>query len=196
MGRRGPRRKAVKREANGQPSRRIADAAERAALAREGLDKEQQETIAVGIEARQRVFGLPPTISRDQMAGSAVGRYCIQKHITRVQYDAAMLYLADCEAYSHAIGTPGLPRAVDLNATGGQNNHENVGKALAAIRAHDAMVKAVQAQQNELRNTANLFGALDAVIRRDVMLDHLLGDLRTALNALVRHYGVAGRAAA
>lgn len=195
MGKRGPRRKNTKdrREANGRLSRAHEDIAARR---KEGLDKEQQETIAVGIEARQRVFGLPPTISRDQMAGSAVGRYCLQKHITRVQYDAAMLYLADCEAYSHAIGTPGLPRAVDLNATGGQNNHENVGKVLAAIRAHDAMVKAVQAQQNELRNTANLFGALDVVIRQDKMLDHMLGDLRAGLNALVRHYGVAGRAAA
>ena len=189
----GRKRKPGKREPNGKLSRVPADVAARR---KDGLDREEQDTIAVAIEARQRVFGLPPTISRDQMAGSAVGRYCIQKHITRVQYDAAMLYLADCEAYSHAIGTPGLPRAVDLNATGGQNNHENVGKVLAAIRAHDAMVKAVQAQQNELRNTANLFGALDVVIRQDKMLDHMLGDLRAGLNALVRHYGVAGRAAA
>ena len=199
MGRRGPKRKAVTRQPNGQPSRSKAALDTRAKLAREGLDREQQDMIAVGIEARQRVFGLPVTVSRDQMAGCAVGRYCLlggKDGITRLQYDAAMLYLADCEAYSRAIATPGIPRAVDLNATGGQNHHENVGKVLATIRSHEAMVKAVQSAQNELRNTANLFGALDAVIRRDVMLDHLLGDLRTALNALVRHYGIDGRAAA
>lgn len=197
MGRRGPRRKAVNREANGQASRRAADVEARAKLAREGLDKEQQDMIAVATEARQRVFGLPVPISRDQMAGSAVGRYCLQGIITRVQYDAAVAYLDDCEAYSRAIGTPGIPRAIDLNATGGQNNHENVSKTRAAIARHDAMVKAVREKQIEIGNMGNLFGALDTVIRRDVQLEHLVGDLRTALNALAKHYGVdGGRAAA
>ena len=106
----GRKRKPGKREPNGKLSRVPADVAARR---KDGLDREEQDTIAVAIEARQRVFGLPPAISRDQMAGSAVGRYCLQCVITRTQYDAAMLYLADCEAYSHAIGTPGIPRAVD-----------------------------------------------------------------------------------
>lgn len=192
MGRKSHRRKEGKREQSGKLSRRAVDTAARAALARDGLDREQQETISVGLEARQRVFGVPVPLSRDQMAGSALGRYCLQGHITRVQYDAGVQYLADCDDHSRAIGTPGIPRAVDLNAIGGQNNHENVAKARAAIARYDAMVKAVREKQFEVGNMGNLFGALDAVIRHDVMLDHLLGDLRTALNALARHYGVDG----
>lgn len=197
MGRRGPKRKAVARQQNGQPSRSKGALDARAKQAREGLDKEQQDMIAVGIEARQRVFGLPPTISRDQMAGSALGRYCLQGHISRVQYDAGVQYLADCEAYSRAIGAPGIPRAVDLNRIGGKDNHENVTKARAAMARYDAMVKAVRAKQTEIGNMGNIFGALDTVIRRDVQLEHLVGDLRIGLNALARHYGVdGGRAAA
>lgn len=193
MGRRGPRRKTgIKRQPNGQPLRNREEDAKREAMRRDGLDKEQQDTIAVAIEARQRVFGLPAPISRDQMAGSAVGRYCLQGIITRTQYDAAVLYLADCEAYSHAIGTPGIPRAVDLNRIGGKDNHENVTKARAAMVRYDAMVKAVRAKQTEIGNMGNLFGALDTVIRRDVQLEHLIGDLRIGLNALARHYGVDG----
>lgn len=196
MGKRGPKRKQTKREANGRASRTQEEIARRAALARDGLDREQQETISVALEARQRVFGIPAPLSRDQMAGSAVGRFCLTGRITRVQYDAAMLYLEDCDANSRALATPGIPRAIDLNAIGGQNNHENVAKARAAMARHAGMVKAVREKQIEVGNRGNLFGALDAVIRQNVELDHLLGDLRLALNALARHYGVDGRAAA
>lgn len=189
----GRKRKPGKREPNGKLSRAPAEVAARR---KDGLDREEQDTIAVAIEARQRVFGLPPTISRDQMAGSAVGRYCLQGIITRTQYDAAMLYLADCEAYSHAIGTPGIPRAVDLNRIGGKDNHENITKSKTAMARYDAMVKAVRAKQTEIGNMGNLFGALDTVIRRDVQLEHLVEDLRIGLNALARHYGVDGAKAA
>ena len=189
----GRRRKPGKREPNGKLSRAPADVAARR---KDGLDREEQDTIAVAIEARQRVFGLPATISRDQMAGSAVGRYCLQGTITRVQYDAAMLYLADCEAYSHAIGTPGIPRAVDLNRIGGKDNHENITKSKTAMARYDAMAKAVRAKQTEIGNMGNIFVALDAVIRRDVQLERLIGDLRIGLNALAKHYGVDGARAA
>lgn len=196
MGKRGPKRKQTKREANGRPSRTPEEVAQREAIKRDGLDREQQEIISVAIEARQRVFGVPAPVSRDQMAGSAVGRYCLQGNINRVQYDAAMLYLEDCEAYSKAVGTPGIPRAMDMNAAGGQNNHENVAKVQAAMKRHKAMIDAVREKQTEIGNRGNLFGALDAVIRHDVMMEHLLDDLRLALNALAKHYGVEGRAAA
>lgn len=189
----GRKRKTGKREPNGKLSRVPADVEARR---RDGLDREAQDAISVAIDARQRVFGLDATVCRDQMAGSAVGRYCLQGIITRVQYDAAVLYLADCEAYSHAIGTPGIPRAVDLNRIGGKDNHENITKAKTAMARYDAMVKAVRAKQTEIGNMGNIFGALDTVIRRDVQLEHLLGDLRLGLNALVKHYGVDGARAA
>lgn len=187
------RRKPGKREPNGKLSRVPAEIEARH---RDGLDREAQDAIAVAIEARQRVFGLPLAVCRDQMAGSALGRLCLQGFITRVQYDAGMLYLADCDAHSRAIGTPGIVRAQDFNRIGGKDNFENEAKTKAAMARYEAMVKAVRAKQTEIGNMGNLFGALDTVIRRDVMLEHLLGDLRLGLNALVRHYGVGGARAA
>lgn len=63
MGRRGPRKQKGKREPNGRLSR---DPAIAAARHLEALDLEERAAIAVGLEARQRVFGIVPRLSRDQ----------------------------------------------------------------------------------------------------------------------------------
>lgn len=154
--------------------------------------------IAVGIEARQRVWGVPAPVSRDQMAGSAVGRYCLQGQITRAQYDAAMSYLEERDNWFRCIEAPRQPGAVDLNATKGQSvNAENVSRYRTIMAAREATDKAIMAKQIEIGNMGNLNGALYAVLVQDVQLEHLLGDLRTALNALVRRYGLtSGREAA
>ena len=127
------------------------------------------------------------------MAGSAIGRYCLQGLVTRPQYDAAMAYLEERENYLQAIQAPRQPGAVDLNATRGQSvAAENVArtqKAKASMKATDA---AIMEKQIEVGNMGNLFGALNAVLVMDVELDHLLGDLRTALNALVKRYRMTG----
>lgn len=195
MGKRGPKKKPGKREANGQLSRKPA---EREARHIDGLDREQQDTIAVAVEARQRVFGVPAPISRDQMAGSAIGRLCLQGLITRLQYDAAMSYAAEVESYGLAYRSPRQPGAVNLNATkGGAGDYENVALVQRIMADRDATNRAILDKQIEIGNFGNLKGALDTVVLRDVHLDHLLGDLRTALNALVKRYGLeAGRAAA
>lgn len=188
MGKRGPRRKAGKREPNGQLSRVPA---ERNARHLDGLDQEQQSMISVGIEARQRVWGVPVGLSRDQMAGSAVGRMCLQEHITRTQYEAALSYIAEREEYSRCIMGPRQPGAVDLNKTNGASTAgENVAHVMHITAGAKATDAALREAQREVGNMGNLFGAIDAVLIRDVGLDHFIGDLRTALNALVRRYGL------
>jgi hypothetical protein len=154
--------------------------------------------IAVGIEARQRVWGVPAPVSRDQMAGSAVGRYCLQGQITRAQYDAAVSWLGEREDYHRCIQAPRQPGAVDLNATKGQSvSAENVKRIQRVIADRKVTDKALMDKQIEVGNRGNLNGALYAVLVQDVQLEHLLGDLRTALNALVRRYGLtSGREAA
>lgn len=190
----GKRHKIEKREPNGRASRKPRDVMDQFVAT---LESDTREMLAPGLSARHRLFGISPAQTRDQMAGSAIGRYCLQGSITRAQYDAAMLFLESTHRNLLAIDAPRLPGAVDLNATHGRPVAvENVGQLRKWREAHKAAVAAIQAKQNEIRLQGNLYGALDTILIRDVSLEHLLGDCRTALNALVRFYGLVAREAA
>lgn len=180
------KRKHGKREPNGQLSRKPEDRKVRDAAE---VPATEWDTMGPALMARWRVHDVAPANLKDQLAGSAVGRYCLQGIITRSQYEAAVAYLDERENYLRCIQAPRQPGAVDLNATRGQSvASENVGRyqqVRASMAATDA---AIMDKQIEIGNTGNLFGALNAVLVMDVELDHLLGDLRTALNALIRRY--------
>jgi hypothetical protein len=195
MGKRGPKKRTdQKRERNGRASRQASEAARRNI---DGLDAEQRETLSVGLSARERIHNVKPTQSRDQMAGSVIGRWCLQAIISRDQYDAAMAFLESYTRNLLAIDAPRQPGAVDLNATHGRPvGQENVPQLRKWRADHKAALDAIQAKQNEIRLMGNLFGNLYAVVIRDTDLEHAAGDVRTALNALVRHYGLEARAAA
>jgi hypothetical protein len=190
MGRRGPAKQKGNREASGRLSRRNVDVVARVL---ETVDREDRENLSVGIEARIR-RGVNPAHSRDQMAGSVIGRWCLSGTVSRVQFDAATLWLGNRAGYLVAISAPREPGAVDPNAEsrGGVNNFENVERSKARIAKHRAAEKAIRERQIELRLNGNLFGAIDTVLVRDVELMHLAGDVRECLNALVRHYGLNG----
>lgn len=184
----GHKRKAGKREPNGRLSRRGDDVLTRR---RDALDREERDMISTGTVARERVFGVKPEHSRDQLAGSVVGRLCLTEQISRTQYDAAVCYLEAWHANLIAIqaATPPYPNAIDLNATKGRASRpENVARAQRSVQAWRAARNAVQERQNELRGAGNLFGALDHCVLRDHDHPHLVGSLREALNALARFY--------
>lgn len=208
MGRRGRKRNNVKREPNGRASRHASDVLARLS----GIaDKEQIETMSVAMEARQRVYGIGPEflaslpkrttldqVLRDQLAGTAIGRYCLCGVVTRSQYDAAMKWQEDRAEYLRAVAPAqgSEPRALNPNAVHGSSNYENIGAVRKAVDDYREAAKAVMAKQIEVGQFGNLNGALDAIIVRDQQLEHLVGDLRIALNALVKHYGLEGRVAA
>ena len=186
MGKRGTKPKAGKRERNGQLSRKARDVEARGL---EGMDQEQRATLAVGLEARERVFGVAPQHSRDQKAGTAIGRFCLTGRITQPQYDAAMAFLESYHRNLLAIDAPKMPGAVNLNATRGRPvGVENVAQLTRWRQEHAAALAAIQSKQIEIGMLGNLYGSLYAMLIRDTELDHLLGDVRVALNALVRHY--------
>jgi hypothetical protein len=190
MGRRGKQRQPGKREPNGQLSRKPAD---RKTRFLDGLERDERDTLMVGIEARVRVHGVEPERSRDQMAGSFVGRLCMTRQISRQQYDAAMTYIEDCANYTAAVHSPRQPGAVDLNRIQGSNgDYENVERTQRAKARYKGATGAITAAQLEMRGQGNLFGALEAILHRDQELQHLVGDLRVALNSLARHYGLIG----
>lgn len=188
-----------KREPAGQLSRRPEDVAARNI---EGLDLEEREMIATGIAARERLYGLPAAMSRDQMAGSFVGRLRLRGELSEPQYQASVIWLEDCRNNAIARCAPKQPGAVNMNAThGGNGDYENRAFTLRSVARYRNARQAVQDKQNELRGMAALFAALSYCVERDVSLDHMIGDLRTALNALAKHYkldgnGLTGRAKA
>lgn len=188
MGKRGPKSKHGRREANGRLSRTPGEVTRRVL---DGLDAEQRDALSVGLEARQRVFGVSEKDTRDQMAGSFVGRLCQGRGISRAQYEAAVTWLEDVTNYSHVQRSPIEPNAIDLNATrGGVDNYENIARTERVKSRYKGASDAVQDMQNQVRGMGNLFGALDACVKRDLECWHLVGDLRLALNALAKFYGL------
>lgn len=199
------------REPNGQLSRRQADMANRAFSQ---YSAEERETMETGLAARERVHGLPRVkqgpkgqpvaVSRDPMAGSFVGRLCIQGEITVAQYDAAIQWQKDWLAYMQAIEAPRQPGAVDLNRTQGSTGigeYENVGWVLGSIAGYQRAHKAVQSAQYEASNGLgckfSLLGTLWHLVQQDMERMDMVPDLRGALNVLCRHYKLeSGRKAA
>lgn len=150
--------------------------------------------ISVGTEARQRIYGVSAKLSRDQLAGSAVGRLVLGDMLSRIQSDAAFLYEQDARAYHMTIEAPAQPSAVDLDRVQGISNGENVKRKLIAKTRYESARKAVQEAQNAVRLNSNLFGALQhcVMMDREPVGEAMMGSLREALNALVRHYGLNG----
>lgn len=180
-----------KREANGRLSRKRK---ERTARINDGLDKAEREMISIGTEARMRIYGVSAKLSRDQLAGSSVGRLVLGGMLTRVQSDAAFLYEQDARAFQMTIEAPSQPTAVDLDRVQGVSHAENVKRKLVIKSRYEKARAAVQECQNAVRLRSNLFGALHecVLMDRSPSTEATMGSLREALNALVRHYGLNG----
>lgn len=191
---RGPARKAGKREANGRLSRKpdMVSARKIAHYA-----KVEQETLAPALDARERIWGVAPAVSKDQFAGTFVGRLFLGGDLTRMQLEAAQIYHQECVNNSLACAGPAPPKAVNLNATHGASvDMEDVAQTRKWRMSYKLSREAVQAKQDEIHGNGNLFGALSICVLQDQPLTHLVGDLRIALNALVRHYGLMRKSAA
>jgi len=163
--------------------------------------------------ARWRVHHVPMEKLRDQMAGSYIGRLCLSHlsaggdelvGITLTQYDAAQAYMADLRAYHVAIDAPKQMGAIDLNAVHGRSHHENVKRSEQAIvrflgankDGSGGATGAIRDAQMVVGNRGNLYAAMELCVIKDVDLHHMVGDVRLALNALARHYGLGNRRAA
>jgi hypothetical protein len=209
MGRRGRKSTAGKREPNGQLSRKPKDVVERVLAA---VDRDERDALSVGLAARVRVHGItaemldgipcakdelpltPAQFARDQMAGSFVGRLCMQRVISRIQYEAAITYAVEREAYLRAVAPAqgSVARAVNLNATHGSSNYENETKTRQDVARYRAAYAAIIEAWRELRGQGKLLAAIQRLVIEDEPFEALVPDLRTALNALAKHYGLSG----
>lgn len=193
MGRRGPRRQEGKREAGGRLSRKPIEKQARD-IAKVAAD--EWDAMNTALMARWRVHHVPMEKLRDQMAGSYIGRLCLTGELTQQQYDAAQAYLADRRDYHMAIDAPKQMGAVDLNAVHGRSHHENIARSQQAVSRFMAAEAAIQNAQNIIGLHGNLYAAISLCVVGEVDLHHMVGDVRLALNALARHYGLGNRRAA
>ena len=187
MGKRGPARQAGRRDASGHHSRKKADITKRLAG---NLDLTERDALRVGVEARHRVFGALPEQCRDQRLGSFVGRLSMAGELTDGQYEAAMQYLGVYHAMAAAVDAPRQPGAVNLNATKGAANYEDIERSRRAMAAWRAAQDAVQRRQNELRGQGALIAALRSCVIEDREFPHMVEWLRQALIALATHFQI------
>jgi hypothetical protein len=195
MARKAKNRQSGTREPNGRLSRQVDQVAARLRERFKDMDQEQRDTIQPGIEARQRVHGLDTEKAASPAAGTFLGRLYLNKEISRTQYEAGILWADHTEAYQHAIAAPKQPGAVDLNATKGSSNYENVAATRRAVARMTDAREAIQNEQYSLANQGSRFALLFVLwtaIERDEERYDIVADLRVALNALARHFGLMG----
>ena len=190
-------KRGVLRTKSGRISRaKSAQDAERKA----SFDRAERDTMGVVLEARERLYGLTGASARDQLAGSFIGRLCLSggkgEGISRTQYDALVRWEEIARAYVAIMQGPMGDTAADPNRVGGISNADDERYARRVTAQYRAACKAVQDRQNELGLAVNLFGALDACVRRGAELHYLVGALREAANVLARHYGMEAQVAA
>lgn len=183
----GRKRKIGAREKSGKLSRNPAEVEKRRKLA---WDATQQDAVSVALEARQRLFGYSEENARDQKAGSFIGRLCIAKALNRSQYEALVMWEESARLNRMVSGGPTGDSAQDPNRVVGRAGEENIQRSAAIRQRHRAAELAVQERQNELRGSGMLFAALYECVERDREHYHLVGDVRHAANALIRHYGL------
>lgn len=183
MAKTGRKRKTGKREPNGRISRK----------------GEADKIKSVGIQARQRHFGMTEDEAKKPLSTDPVGLLRRCGEIDEHQYQAAVQYEEDVRKYRAAMGLPKGVRAMEVERIDGRaltDEEEQAIKAKAHIKRYNLACDAVRQAQEAIRNEGNLFGALETIVIRQVNGQwRMIGDLRIALNALVRHYGLNRRAA-
>ncbi|WP_422383265.1 hypothetical protein [Roseibium album] len=179
MARRGghkKRKQGLTREPNGRVSRKKE-------YQRELQDKQREETeaeaMAVGI-AKRVSSGIPRHLARS--VGTVEGTLFAKGDINRDQYEAALFYGLLRIQYLSAIDEPHSPKEPRKPSQGGgEEAHERF--CAGSIQRWKEMREQISEAQQQLGNTANLFGALDS-LERGHMSKHQIGDLRYALNAV------------
>lgn len=186
MAKRGPKRKNVAREPNGRAVRSTQEPADSVAISARAKMLEQQ-------------WGIDPKHSkeaaRQPLTGTFVGTLYFTKQISRIQYDASQSFLTllNKERKRTNSALAHYEASETLSELRSQDDIDASNRALAA--RYSDMQRAIQAAQNYQRG--NLWAALQFCVTENNGFDHMIGDLREALNALDHFFnGVRARKAA
>lgn len=163
-------------------------------VVRAELERER-EAQSVAVAARRSKFGLSEAEALDQRAGTAIGRYAMlgEKHkvdgISRPQFLAAETYHAHWRAFLRAMNAHEGPAGMVIGGHGHDGDvidDDEIERDVRAVQRFDEAEKIVLALPNGLAAAK----ALDVVVCQNREDYGALGDLRIALNALVKHYRI------
>ena len=134
---------------------------------------------------RVEMYGGDMKGAGDQMRGTLIGRLRLSNEISKPQHDALQRYFELSERYFASIHAPDSLRS----KSGGSAMRIPDDEADTRIRQdwHDVIASIREAQKY---HNGNLLAALQFIVVRDEFHEHMLGDVRIAANALVRHYGI------
>lgn len=189
MGKRGPKRQSGKRAPSGRLLQGKTAVSDRRQA---GFDKEQQKTMKTALTARQNIHGLSETESIDPRAGSLIGRMRQTNEISESQYQAAIRWIKDLEAYHKALESPRDAMAVNLEAIGGRpvtSDQEHEQWALKAKQRHEDALDAICAHKIKHHSRYNPPLVIDMFLVKEKRLISGERSLKLILNCLSDHYG-------
>ncbi|WP_254492210.1 hypothetical protein [Bartonella sp. B1099] len=157
------------REANGRISR--------AKEPREAIDK-------LAIEMRAKRFGLSLHEAKNPLAGSYIGRLCLQGVLTQEQYDTAQQYL---QIRNNYLCAKGFPSAIYDEMPLSSDDRARDKWVKFATEQFLNMQEAIKEAQHLYRQY-NIYAALQYIVTEDQMLPHLVNSLCVALNVLQKHF--------
>ena len=182
MARAGRKRKVgVKREASGR-------------VQRQSVENKARDEMQTAIEYRQKVFGVSAADAKDQKAATLLGRMCLTGSISDAQWQAGEDWLKLLSAYHAAINAP-RGFSTHTIGTSTMSDEEHARRCAAAKKRMDDANKAVQGHA-PMEEAKERFIALRTVIVEEMPADRMNGALRTALNGLVKHFGLEAKKAA
>jgi hypothetical protein len=186
------KRKRVKREPNGQASRRKADVAARK------LESEL-DVLSEPLKARARIYGLAEAVFNERRIGEPNanthhGLLYFQRFIDRTQWNAAGWYLEKRDARLRAICAPGnaIVREGPSHDMADSDSYERwVGEITELwLEITDCL------QQCSIVHRSPIISAFDVILERGKIIPHMMGDLRYGLNAIDRRFIACDRAKA
>jgi hypothetical protein len=185
----GRKRRAGKREPNGQLSRKAEHI-----QARRSIDEDSAMSVAKA--ARVRVHDVAEEHAGTDMAATVIGRLFLKGELEPEQVSAARLIAETYAAYQRAIDSPRPPKAVNIGGASGSTPPDvTPEQAMEARRRWGTVIGILQVANNAHRGSA-IYAACDYVVLRDIELSHLFPDMRLGLNAIVRAYRLGERSAA
>ncbi|WP_448953056.1 hypothetical protein [Labrys neptuniae] len=152
---------------------------------REPSGRHQRERVSdiIATATRNRIrMGVHPKEVRNQLAGFAFGRLCLQKIITQEQYEAGCNFGRIVVTYARIMGVPSAnPRSISMIMIGGIDHSEPLTdpeRIAKARRSYEDMFSAL----NDASDGKRYLNALKECILQDQSTD--IGDLRCGLNVL------------
>ncbi|WP_455466924.1 hypothetical protein [Bartonella sp. B39] len=138
----------------------------------------------LAIEMRAKRFGLTIEDAKNPLAGTYIGRLCLQGALTRDQYDAAQKYL---EVRNNYLCSKGLPGAIYDEMPTTSDEAARKKWVEFATKQFFNMQEVIKETQHLYRQH-NFYAALQYLVIEDQELPYLVNSLRIALNALLKHF--------